>query len=209
MKNASALSCLFASTVLLAACGGSEGPGAKVENKEQAAKAAYGVLETGQDVNGRSASGLRASQFDDGTIGGINGDGVSVETTRVVTGKEGKATVTSRADVGTTSVEAAYTVKYEGFTLDGINYLDGEMTYIAKVTTGGEHTSAVTTEMRGAVDLRGEVDSHIEADVTLAVTVDGAAASITFNGKISADGVSFDYTDEVIHFDDIETRFSL
>jgi hypothetical protein len=174
------------------ACGGTEG-GTKVSSKHDAAQTAAYMQRTGEAVSSRSSSGLGGVPGSlDGT-GNVNigEDGVSAETSFVVRGSEGQATITTKAVISE-DVRTEYTIRYEGFTADGVNVLDGEITYTARVAREG-----VFTEMRGHVDVVGAYDSSLDLDTSVRVTRNG----IEISGRITADGIDYNYNGENFNLD--------
>lgn len=188
LSTAAALSFFLAFT---AACGGSEGSGAKVDSKNGAAGAAYDLQQQGESLNARSGRGLSPAQ-----VGGIPGTGgVSTEHTVTVEGKTGRAIMNYKTDVTSGEVSVEYTIKYENFSETELQVLDGEVTHRVLVNEG-----LVETQMTGAVDISGETEASIEMDVYVKVT----NGSVELRGNVTADGVSYDFNGEVLDLDAID-----
>lgn len=181
----------ISSILCVAACGsGSDGQGTKVDSKDGAAGAAYGVQQTGQGLHDRSGSGLKPAQVD-----GLPGGGLSTDRMVTVQGKSGQAIITEKTDITTGSVDVVYSIKFEAFSDDGIETYNGEINYTTSVNGEG-----VETSMKGSVDVSGERLAALEMDVHVKVT----SANIELTGFITADGERFDYSGDVIALDGLD-----
>ncbi|MCK6552450.1 hypothetical protein L6R52_41865 [Myxococcota bacterium] len=190
MKN---LAIALVSTVLtLTACGGASGPGASVDDKASAADAAYRLQNTNDGVRSRTGRGLAPAQ----ALPGIGGDGsVSVDQTLTIEGETGTAELVEKVDVSSGDVSTEFTVKYHGFSLDGVNVLDGEITQRVLVSTS-EGSASVKTELVGSIDVTGELTTSLVLDVSTEVEASGTSASVKLDGQIIADGVTYTYDGE-------------
>jgi hypothetical protein len=189
MKN---LAIAFVSTVLtLTACGGASGPGASVDDKASAADAAYRLQNTNDGVRSQSGRGLSPAQ----ALPGVGPDGVTVDQTLTIEGELGTAELIEKVDVSSGDVSTEFTVKYHGFSLDGLNVLDGEVTQRVLVSTSAGSAS-VKTELEGSLDVTGELTTTLVLDVSTEVEASGTSASVKLNGQIVADGVTYTYDGE-------------
>lgn len=177
----------------LAACGGPGGEGAPVSDKSQAAQAAYRAQQTGDSVKDRQSQGLVVAQVAD--LPGIGPDGVDTQTEYTVQGAQGQAKVSLKASVSASDVATEYTVKYEGYSSNGFDFIDGTLTYRTEVQTSGAGASVSTSE-KGTIVIWGTQAATLELDTTLSVEAGAGGASVRFNGQIVADGQSFRYQDD-------------
>lgn len=193
MKN---LAIALVSTVFtLTACGGSSGPGASVDDKASAADAAYRLQNTNDGVRSRTGRGLSPAQ----AIPGIGGDGVNVDQTFTIEGETGTAELVEKVDVSSGDVSTEFTVKYHGFSLDGVNTLDGEVTQRVLVSSG-ENSASVKTELVGSIDVTGELTTSLDIDLSTEVEASGSSASVKLNGQVVADGVTYTYDGDTFDF---------
>lgn len=185
MKKLIAPALTLTTAFSLAACGGG---GGSISNKQDAAQAAYAVQQTGDDVQGRQSQGLFAAQFDPG--GGVT-------TEYDVDGASGKASVKLEATVTEADVQARYTVTYDAYSSDGVDFIDGQVVYTSRVITSGADVS-VSHEEKGLVTISGSQDAVLDLDVAFRVDVAGSTGSVTVvvDGTVTADGETFSYSDE-------------
>lgn len=191
MKQLSTVAVLSLVLAFTAACGGSEGSGARVDDKNSAAGAAYDVQQQGESLNARSGRGLAPAQ-----VGGIPGTGgVSTEHSVTIEGKTGRAIMNYKTDITTGEVSVEYTIKYENFSETDLQVLDGEITHRVLVNEG-----QVETQMTGSVQITGETEASLDMDVYVKVT----SGSVELRGNITADGVSYDFNGDVLDLDAID-----
>lgn len=182
----------------LAACGGPGGEGAPVADKSQAAQAAYRTQQTGDGLKDRQSQGLVVAQV--GGIPGINEDGVNTSTEYTVNGEQGQAKVSLQAAVSGGDVETKYTVEYDGYSGNGIDFIDGQVQYVTSVQTSGAGASVQHTVV-GQVVIWGSQAATLDLDTSLTVQAGAGGASVIFNGEIVADGQAFSYSDESFDLD--------
>lgn len=180
---------LVPTALIIAACGSSSsGAHAPVSDKQGAATAAYGLQNTNDTVRNRSGRGLSPAA----ELPGITDGNVDVSQTYTINGDQGTAEVTEKATVTGSDVSAEFTIKYHGFSLDGGDVLEGELTQIAHVSTSADGAT-VSTEVRGHVDVSGDLDSTLDVDVTTEVSASSSGASVTIDGHVIADGVNYQF----------------
>ena len=192
MKHTQLLA-VFAATFLFAACGGSDGEGNKVDNKDSAAGAAYDVKEKGEGLHARSGRGLSPAQVPD--VPGIGDGEISTEHSVTVQGKTGRAILNYKTDITSGEVSVEYTITYEGFSDDELETYDGTITHRVLVNEG-----QVETQVSGTIDVSGKTVASLEMDVYVKVT----SGSIELRGFVTADGVRYDYNGDIVDLDAID-----
>ncbi len=175
---------LLTTTLFAVACGSNEGQ--PISDKNAAANAAYRTQQTGESLEGRQGRGLLPAQFEP----------TQASTEYTIDGQEGTAHVAIEADVSGAEVSAKYVVRYENYSSDGVNFIDGQIEYLDQVSTGA--AVSVRHQVKGNATVWGEQSAELVLDVSLAVDVDGASVSVRFDGTVTADGAQFTYDDEAI-----------
>jgi hypothetical protein len=188
LKNLIRMSLVAACTALLAACGG----GAKLQNKQEAANAAFAAS---QGANGANGSLFRLAQQNAGS---------NIEVT-VSCPKAGKATIHYDIDGtgGTGATSLKFTLSYDSCSYNGKNTMNGSM---AVTMNANVSSSSVTVDltMKGKVTFTGEVDDFV--DVNVVETVDasklaageGATVSVKLNGTIATSSQSHTFNQEAV-----------
>jgi hypothetical protein len=158
-------SVLLASLALaLTACGGS---GAKLAGgKEGAAQALFMATQAGSGAMAAAGSGRR-----------VSATSVMPEMDMSVDCAEG-GKVSMRFDFDESADyanggELAYTLDYDDCSQDGRNSFDGSLlnTMVTDVDAGGESFS-MAMKLEGKLDISGEVDDFVEADITQSMDFD-------------------------------------
>lgn len=158
-------SALLASLALaLTACGGS---GAKLAGgKEGAAQALFMASQAG--YSGMSAAGGRR-------VSATSASAPSMDLS-VDCAKGGKVSLSFDFDESAgyaNGGELAYTLDYDDCSQDGRNSFDGSLlnTMVTDVDAGGESFS-MAMKLEGKLDISGEVDDFVEADITQSMDFD-------------------------------------
>ncbi|MCA9553699.1 MAG: hypothetical protein KC933_26905 [Myxococcales bacterium] len=101
------------------------------------------------------------------------------------------------ATVTEADVQARYTVTYDAYSSDGVDFIDGQVVYTSRVITSGADVS-VSHEEKGLVTISGSQDAVLDLDVAFRVDVAGSTGSVTVvvDGTVTADGETFSYSDE-------------
>ncbi|MGC4121846.1 MAG: hypothetical protein QM765_46160 [Myxococcales bacterium] len=169
----------------LAACGGS------IQNKQDAAK----VLQRMESMGAGSTTqkqGLGSNVF----TGTVQLQGQGTATCEVSTDL---AYTTTSVDV---TIDVAATMK--GFSPDGKNTYDGTESLHYVLSTGVTDTTAtgsVLMTVKADMQVGGEYNNHVKADVTMALDASVVAATtgtvkMTLNGTIVVDGTTYTYDHE-------------
>jgi len=186
------ISVLAAATAALVACGG----GAKIGGgKEGAAKA---MFEASQPAS-KGGQGNLLQMLQSGATANVEAE---VNCSHGGSAKL-KLDTTSSND---TSGALKFEVEYKSCNEDGANEFDGKLVMEMKfdLSTGGGSTSGtVTMKIKGKVDISGEIDDYIDADVTEIVDIDAtknenATVTIKLNGTIKTSTNSYTYANESI-----------
>lgn len=196
MKRFVRTSLLAAAALSLAAC--SSGP--KLGGGKQGAAQALYQASDSTSEKGQSAvlkrAFARANQDVD-----VNIDG-SIE---VACTHGGSATMELDMDSLTsteTEFELAFNIEYDGCNEDGKNELDGEMTmkFLASMPTSESFEFGV--HMKGQIDISGEVDDYLDADITQYVGINGTSGqiSVKLKGTIETRSGEYTYSDEAFTF---------
>lgn len=184
------LSILAVASAALVACGG----GAKLGGgKEGAAQA---LFEASQPA-GKGGQGNLLQALASGAAG-IDAE-VSVDCAQ-------GGSVKLKLDLNSidqTSGSFKYELEYKGCNEDGANEFDGKMTMEFKFATDGTTTAKVELKLKGKIEISGEIDDFIDADVTetIDVTATGAnsgSVTVKLNGTIKTSEESYTYTNESI-----------
>ncbi|HYH94641.1 hypothetical protein [Hyalangium sp.] len=186
------LSLLAVATTALVACGG----GAKLGGgKEGAAKALFEASQpAGKGGNSNGQSLLRALASGADTTGNIE---VSVDCAQGGSVKL-KLDLTS----GTQSGSFKYALEYKGCNEDGVNEFNGTMTM--ELSLAGTATSLeLAMRLKGKIEISGDIDDFIDADVTETVSVAATSATsgsvtVKLNGTIKTSEGSYVYTNESV-----------
>ena len=158
-------SVLLASLALaLTACGGS---GAKLAGgKEGAAQALFMATQAGSGAMTAAGSGRR-----------VSATRVAPEMDMSVDcAKGGKVSMSFDFDESadySNGGELAYTLDYDGCSQDGRNSFDG--TLLSSIVTdvdAGNESFSMATKLKGKLDISGEVDDFVEADITQSMDFD-------------------------------------
>ena len=180
----------LAPLLIVAACSlscGGGGGGKPIADKGEAADATYNLVTAKQDLEGRSSSSLAPAQ-----VGGVD-----VEADVTVRGETGSAKISTSTEVQEGRVRVQYRVVYDGYSPDGINTFDGDVTYLTEVRSDASGVSVIE-EVNGSAQISGEYAASLAIDARMAIVVDGSNVSIEITGTIEADGSLFTYDGEVI-----------
>jgi len=101
-----------------------------------------------------------------------------------------------------TSVTLAFDIEYDDCNEDGKNALNGDMTMGFLIGTDGAESFELGLSMKGELDISGEVDDFIDADVTQYIGFNGTSGQITtkINGTISTRSGEYVYNNETFTF---------
>ena len=155
---------LLASLALaLSACGGS---GAKLAGgKEGAAQALFQASQASSDAMSSAASARQVS-----ASAGRPSMSMSVDCKKG--GKVSLALDVDESFEGDGSGELSYTLDYDDCSQDGINAFDGKLlTHLVTDMEAGESFS-MASKLKGKLDISGDIDDFVEADVTQLVDID-------------------------------------
>lgn len=190
------LSLLAAAATALVACGG----GAKLGGgKEGAAKALFEASQPagkGGSTNGQSllkalASGADYTGKAELTVNCAQGGSVKM-----------KLDLTSITDGSGSTGSLKYELEYKNCNEDGANEFDGKVKM--ELSIAGTGTSLeLALKLKGKIEISGEIDDYIEADVTETISVAATSATsgtvtIVLNGTIKTSEGSYVYNNEAI-----------
>jgi hypothetical protein len=187
MKRFVRLSLMAAAAASLVACGGGAKLGGGKEGAAQAVfQASSPASKQSQSAMSRLASGISVS-----------------ETVKCSQG--GSATLTIDEDnlfADDTQVALAFDVSYDGCSEDGKNELDGKMTIGMYVSTDGHSSAEIAMGFKGRLEISGEIDDFVEADVVQYIGVNGTSNQVTIivDGTIETSTEKYTYTEESFTF---------
>ncbi|MDY7228660.1 hypothetical protein [Hyalangium rubrum] len=188
------LSLLAAATTALVACGGS---GAKIGGGKQGA--AQALFEASQPAaQGGNGNLLRALASAADTIN------AEVEVDCAKSGSvKLKLDLDTNGTGGGTDLSFKYDLEYNSCNEDGVNEFDGKMTMEFKAVSDGFTSAKVELKMKGKIEISGEIDDFLDADVTQTIDVSATNATsgsvtIKLDGKISTGSGSYAYANESI-----------
>jgi hypothetical protein len=185
------LSVLAVATAALAACGGS---GAKLGGgKEGAAKA---LFEASQPA-AKGGQGNLMQALASGAAG--IGAEVSVDCAKGGSVKL-KLDLTS---IGNTNGNFKYNLEYDDCSEDGVNEFNGEMSMEFAIATDGTTSASIAMRLKGKIEISGEIEDYIDADVTetidvLATGANSGSVTVKINGTIKTSQESYSYVNESI-----------
>ena len=184
------LSVLAVASAALVACGG----GAKLGGgKEGAAKA---LFEASQPA-GKGGQGNLLKALASGAAG------VEAEV-RVDCAQGGSVKLKlDLTSIDQNSGSFKYELEYNGCNEDGANEFDGKMTMEFKFVTDGATTAKVDLKLKGKIEISGEINDYLDADVTETIDVAATGANsgsvtVKLNGTIKTSTESYTYTNESI-----------
>jgi hypothetical protein len=101
-----------------------------------------------------------------------------------------------------TSVTLAFDIEYDECNEDGKNALSGDMTMGFLIGTDGADSFELALRMKGELDISGEVDDYIDADVTQYIGFNGTSGQVTtkINGTIATRSGEYVYNNETFTF---------
>jgi uncharacterized beta-barrel protein YwiB (DUF1934 family) len=182
------LSVLAVACAALVACGDS---GAKLGGgKEGAAKALFEASQpAGKGGQGNLMKALASGATVDAEVSVNCAEGGSVKL---------KLDLTS---IDQNSGSFKYELEYNGCNEDGVNEFDGKMTMEFKFATDGTTTAKVELKLKGKIEISGEIDDFIDADVTETIDVAATGANsgsvtVKLNGTIKTSEESYSYANE-------------
>lgn len=188
-------SLLAVATTALVACGG----GAKLGGgKEGAAKALFEASQPagkGGNTNGQSLLKALASGAD------ITGD-LEVEVACSQGGAVKLKLDLSSAGTGSQTGSFKYDLEYKDCNEDGVNKFKGKMT-MEFIFAGTETSIDLSLRLKGKIEISGDIDDFIEADVTETFSASATSAtsgtvSIKLNGTIKTSEGNYVYNNESI-----------
>lgn len=199
------LSLLAVATTALVACGG----GAKLGGgKEGAAKALFEASQPAGQGGNKSSQGLNVSGL------GLNVSGL-VDPRTLVSGADTAlevavdcakgGSVKLKLDLTSTGSQTGafkYDVEYKDCSEDGVNSFKGKMTM--EFSFAGTGTSLdMSMRLKGKIELSGDIDDFIDADVTETISLAATSAtsgtvSVKLNGTIKTSDGSYTYANESI-----------
>ncbi len=188
------LSVLAAATAALVACGGS---GAKLGGgKEGAAQAMFEATQPAAN-SGKNQQDLLA-RLASAATGEIE---VSVDCAQGGSVKL-KLDVTS---IGGQSGAIKYDLSYDSCSEDGVNEYDGTLTMELKIgfdINGGTASGKMTMKLKGKLDLKGDIDDFLDADITQTIELTATEASgqvtVQLDGYIKTSSGNYTYAKESI-----------
>jgi hypothetical protein len=184
----SLLPLLGLSALAAAGCGGG---GAKLGGgREGAAQAVYQATQ----VSGRGSGQARQ---------GLNGAALEVSTSCTHGGTAALRLDTAAAPTDPSSPAFTYDVAYRGCNEDGRNTLDGTLRTALALAASTSGRIELTQHVKGRLDIRGEVDDFVDADVTVVVVVDAssqteATVSVRMTGSITTSTERHTYAGETL-----------
>jgi hypothetical protein len=188
-------SLLAVATTALVACGG----GAKLGGgKEGAAKALFEASQpAGKGGNTSSQSLLKALA----SGADITGD-LEVEVACSQGGAVKLKLDLSSAGTGSQTGSFKYDLEYKDCNEDGVNKFKGKMT-MEFIFAGTETSIDLSLRLKGKIEISGDIDDFIEADVTETFSASATSAtsgtvSIKLNGTIKTSEGSYVYNNESI-----------
>lgn len=186
------LSLLAAVTTALVACGGGEKLGG---GKEGAAKALFSASQPtgkGGSTNGQSLMRQLAA-----------GAATGSASFSVNCANGGSVTLTLDLTAGNQAGSFKYATEYKDCNQDGVNSFNGTMTMELSIVGTPPASLDLAMHLKGKLELSGDIDDYIDADVT--ETVSAAATSATsgsvtvkLNGTIKTSENSYTYANESI-----------
>lgn len=205
MSRTIRLSLLALATTALVACGG----GAKIGGgKEGAAKALFDASQPAGQGGNKSQQGLNVSGL------GLNVSGLvdprtlasAADTSLEVAVDCAKGgSVKLKLDLTSTGNQSGgfkYKVSYDKCSQDGINSFKGDMTI--EYSFAGTGTSLdLAMRMKGKIEISGDVDDFIDADVTETISLAATSATsgtvtVKLNGSIKTSEGSYTYANEAL-----------
>jgi hypothetical protein len=203
MSRTIRLSLLALATTALVACGG----GAKIGGgKEGAAKALFDASQPAGQGGNKSQQGLNVSGL------GLNVSGLvdprtlasAADTSFEVAVDCAKSgSVKLKLDLtgsGTTAGSFKYDVEYKDCSQDGINEFKGKLSM--EYSFAGTGTSLdLSMRLKGKIEISGDVDDFVDADVTETVAFSATSATsgsvtLKLNGSIKTSDGSYTYANE-------------
>jgi hypothetical protein len=185
------LSLLAAVTTALVACGGGEKIGG---GKEGAAKALYAASQPsakGGSTNGQSLMRQIAAGAATGALE------FSVDCA-----KGGSVNLKLDLTAGNQTGAIKYATEYKDCNQDGVNSFDGTMT-LEMTITGALNSVEFAMHMKGKIEISGDIEDYIDADITQTISASAATATsgnVTFklDGTIKTSENSYTYVNEMI-----------
>jgi hypothetical protein len=203
MSRTIRLSLLALATTALVACGG----GAKIGGgKEGAAKALFDASQPAGQGGNKSQQGLNVSGL------GLNVSGLvdprtlasAADTSIEVAVDCAKGgSVKLKLDLTSSGSQSAgfkYKVSYDKCSQDGVNSFKGDMTM--EYSFAGTGTSLeLAMRLKGKIEISGDIDDFIDADVTESVAFSATSATsgsvtVKLNGSIKTSDGSYTYANE-------------
>lgn len=205
MSRTIRLSLLALATTALVACGG----GAKLGGgKEGAAQALFAASQPAGQGGNKSQNGLNVSGL------GLNVSGL-VDPRTLVSGADSSLEVgvdcaqggsvklkLDLTSLGSQSGSFKYNVKYDDCSQDGVNKYKGDLTMeYSFVGTGTSLDLAM--RLKGKVEISGDIDDFIDADVTETISLAATSATsgtvtVKLNGSIKTSEGNYTYANETL-----------
>jgi hypothetical protein len=183
------LSLLAVASAALVACGG----GAKLGGgKEGAAQALFEASQpAGKGGQGNYLQALLAGQTSIGAE------------VKVDCSKGGSVALkVDLSSIGNSSGNFKYNLEYDDCSEDGVNEYNGEMS-MEFIIDIGSSSGSISMRLKGEIEISGEIDDFIDADVTETISFDALSATsgsvtVKINGSIKTSEGSYTYTNESI-----------
>jgi len=200
MSRTIRLSLLAVATTALVACGGG---GAKLGGgKEGAAKALFEASQPAGKGGNTSSQGLSLN----GLVNPRMLASAADANLEVAVDCAHGGSVKLKLDLTSTGSQAGsfkYDVEYKDCNEDGVNEFKGKMTM--EFSFAGTSTTAdIALRLKGKVEISGEIDDFIDADVTETISIAATSAtsgtvSVKLNGTIKTSEGSYVYANEAIN----------
>ncbi len=191
MTRLTRLVVLSAMSLGMVACGGAKLGG----GKEGAAQAAFQA----------SQSAGRGSQTGQGLVEKALASGAATLTLSAPCAKSGKASLVFDGSRTPSDGSIAYTINYDACSEDGKNEYNGSMTTSLKINLfeSGYAGGSFVIGMKGKLEIDGEINDSIDADVKLkmsfvATSASSGSVSLVLDGYIKTESGNYTYANETI-----------
>jgi hypothetical protein len=201
MSHIIRLSFLAVATTALVACGGG---GAKLGGgKDGAAKALFEASQPAGKSGSSTSQGLNVSGLVDPRLLASAADTTGNIEVSVDCANGGS--VKLKLDLTSTGTQAGsfkYNLEYKSCNEDGVNEFNGKMTMELKIE-GTSTTADISLHLKGKIEISGDIDDFIDADVKETVSIAATSATsgsvtVKLDGTIKTSGGSYVYTNESV-----------
>lgn len=203
MKRFVRSSLLAVAALSLAACGSGPKLGGGKEGAAQALfQASDSTSQKGQSEVIKRAFAKKNAMAQDVDV---NLDG-SIEVSCTHGGSATMSVDTDSTTATDTSVSIVFNIEYDSCNEDGKNELDGDMQMSFLLSTTAD-SFEFGLKMKGEIDINGEVDDTLVADVTEYIGFNGTSGQVTvkLNGTIETDTEKYTYSNETFTFSETAT----